>query len=225
MRSHTVFIKRVITGGIFALLFMCPWVHGEQRDAHISSRSFFMFSAGIVTAFSIHEAAHATVAEFTGTDLDWEMGNYNQPIAFTGHVDSDSDGLALYSAGLISQVVGSEIILQSKGVDKNKAFIRGMMAWNIINPIMYSLDYWFIRRSNQRHGNRFQGDIEGVEYYSNKRTANGFALSMVGTAVFQGYRFLKTQTWAPDWVQCKAYDLSFGPQPFGGAGLKLSFYF
>jgi hypothetical protein len=200
-------------------------LHAETKERNVSGRSFLMFSAGMVAAFSIHEAAHATVAEMTGTELDWEMGNYNQPIAFTGSVDSDSDGRALYSAGLISQVIGSEVILQSKSIDKNTAFTRGMMAWNIINPIMYSLDYWYIRRSNQRNGNRFQGDIEGIEYYSNKQTANGFAISMVGVATFQGYRFLKTQTWAPDWLKSKAYDLSFVPQPLGGVGLKWSFYF
>lgn len=184
-----------------------------------------MFSAGMVVAFSIHEAAHATVAQMTGTELDWELGNYNQPIAFTGHVENERDGRALYSAGLISQVIGSEFILQSNGIDKNTAFTRGMMAWNIINPIMYSLDYWYIRRSNQRDGNRFQGDIEGIEYYSDERTADGFAISLVGIAVFQGYRFLKTQTWTPDWIRGKKYCICFGPQPLGGVGLKWSLYF
>jgi len=140
-------------------------LHAETKETNVSGRSFIMFSAGMVATFSIHEATYATVAELTGTELDWEVGNYNQPIAFTGYVDSDQDGRALYSAGLISQVIGSEFILQSKEIDKNTAFTRGMMAWNIINPIMYSLDYWYIRRSNQRNGNRFQGDIEGIPYF------------------------------------------------------------
>ena len=184
-----------------------------------------MFTAGIAAAFSIHEAAHATVAELTGTDLNWEIGNYNQPIAFTGRVDKDSDGLALYSAGLISQVIGSEIILLSKGIDKNNTFVRGMMAWNIINPIMYSLDYWYIRRSNQRNGNRFQGDIEGIEYYSDKQTANTFALTLVGISAFQGYRFIKTQSWAPDWMKKINHDISFVPKPSGGAVMTFRLFF
>lgn len=203
--SLTIF---VIIGAIVS-----PGCCGEDD---INPGSVLKFSAGIVSAFLIHEGSHLLVAKATNTDIDWEVGNYNQPIGFTAEADNDTKGVALYSAGLTSQVIGSEVILQVDRIDKNDAFVRGMMGWNIINPILYSLDYWFFRVSNQNNGNGFQGDIEGIKHYSNETTANVFALSMVTLASFQGYRFLKTQTWAPDWLKDENHSLNFMPQTSGG---------
>jgi len=189
---------------------------GRCEENEIALGSLFKFSAGLVSAFMIHEGSHWLVAETTDTDMHWEAGDYNQPIGFTAEPDNDAKGLALYSAGLASQIIGSEIILQVDSINKNDAFVRGMMAWNIINPILYSLDYWFFRISNQDNKDGFQGDIEGIENYSNQTTANLFALSMLTLASFQGYRFLKTQTWAPDWVKNENHNLNFMPQKSGG---------
>jgi hypothetical protein len=183
------------------------------------------FTAGMVTAFMIHEGAHALVAEVTGTEMDWEIGNYNQPLAFTEHADSERKGAAVHSAGLISQAIGSEIILHTEGIDKNDDFVRGMMAWNVVNPILYALDYWFFRISNQGNGTNYQGDIEGVEHYTDERTANGFALSMAAIASYQGYRFLKTQSWAPEWIKGESHTLSFAPHPSGGLLIAYRFSF
>jgi len=198
---------------------------GHCEENAIDFGSVIKFSAGVVSAFMIHEGSHLLVAEATDTDIDWEAGNYNQPLGFTAETDNDTKGVALFSAGLASQVIGSEIILQVDRINKNDAFVRGMMAWNIINPILYSLDYWFFRISNQDNGNGFQGDIEGIEHYSNETTANVFALSMVAIASFQGYRFLKTQTWAPDWLKDENHNLNFMPQKSGGFCLTYEIHF
>lgn len=191
--KHAHIRKRVkyvmILIALIIIAFRVTWASAAEKD--ITSSSVLKFSAGIVAAFSIHEGAHALVAELTDTDMDWEIGNYNQPIAFTEHANSDAKGAAINSAGLLSQAIGSEIILQSDKIDKNDAFVRGMMAWNIVNPILYALDYWFFHRSNKENGNTYQGDIQGVEHYTNEPTAHGFALSMTAVAAFQGYRFLK----------------------------------
>ena len=202
---------------------MTPAASAAEGD--ITYISVLKFSAGIITAFTIHEGAHALVAELTDTDMDWEIGNYNQPIAFTEHASSDANGAGINSAGLLSQTIGSEIILQTDRIDKNDDFARGMMAWNILNPISYALDYWYIRRTNQRNGNSYQGDIEGVEYYTNERTASGFALSMAAIAAFQGYRFLTTQSWAPNWLKGKSHNVNFGALPSGDLAItyKLDF--
>lgn len=217
-------IKYIITFMVFIIIVL-KVTYASAGEKDITYSSALKFSAGIVAAFSIHEGAHAFVAGLTNTDMDWELGNYNQPIAFTEHSSSDSKGAAINSAGLISQAIGSEIILQSEKIDKNDAFVRGMMAWNIVNPIMYSLDYWFIHISNQRNGNTYQGDIEGIEYYTNESTANGFALSMLGIACLQGYRFLKTQSWAPDWLKGESYSVNFAPLPSGGLVMAYKFVF
>jgi hypothetical protein len=200
---------------------ICP---ASAFENNITLKSTAKFFGGILAAHCIHEGAHALVAEAYDTDLDWEVGTYNQPIGFTEHADSDSKGLAINSAGLLAQVLGSEIILQVDSIDKNDAFVQGIMAWNIINPILYAADYWFIRKTNQETNNGgYQGDIQGVEYYSNESKANTFAICMTAAAAFQGYRFIKTQPWAPDWLPAlyakreqKSYSLNFNLQPEGG---------
>jgi hypothetical protein len=178
--------------------------------------SVLKFSAGVVSAFMIHEGAHYLAAEMTGTGMDWELGNYNQPISYTEHADNDTDGAIVNSAGLVSQIIGSEIILQVDGIDKNDNFVRGMMTWNILNPIFYALDYWFIHKTNNTTGNSYQGDIQGIEYYASSDAANVFAASMVAAAGIQGFRFLKTQSWAPDWLKDDGQSLSFAPVQSGG---------
>jgi hypothetical protein len=197
------------------------------QDEYLSARlgPVLKFSTGVVSAFMIHEGAHYLAAEMTGTNMDWELGNYNQPIAFTEEANNDTDGFIVNSAGLVSQVVGSEIILQVDSIDKNDNFVRGMMTWNILNPIFYALDYWFIHKTNSKNGNSYQGDIQGIEYYSGEQTANIFAASMEAIAGIQGFRFLKTQTWAADWFQDENHSLSFAPVPSGGCFLSYTIRF
>ncbi len=165
-----------------ALFLWMLWVFhplpAGAGEGELTPRSVLTFVGGIASAVLIHEGAHAGAAALTGTRLSWEGGSYNQPIGFTDHAGSDAKGMALYSAGLLAQVFGSEILLQTDRIDKNDPYVRGMMAWNLLNPILYSLDYWFIRVSNRNNGNSYQGDLQGIEHYSSReqRTSLGFLL-------------------------------------------------
>jgi len=209
---------------LFLAFFGKPTLaRGEEQS--LTYVSVLKFSAGLVTSMLIHEGAHALVAGVTDIHMSWKVGTYNQPIGFTENAGSDAKGVALYSSGLISQAAASEVILQTKKVDKNDAYVRGLMAWNIINPILYSLDYWIFHISNQKNGNRYQGDITGIEHYSNKTTADVYAISMTAIALYQGYRYLKTQSWAPDWLRAEENKLLVAPLPSGGfmATYKFSF--
>jgi hypothetical protein len=212
---------------ILLILIITPFFIASARaeDHGINYHAVFKFTAGIASAYMIHEAGHFIVAEATGTDLDWEIGSYNQPIGYTESDTSDSAGVAVNSAGLISQGITSEVILQVDAIDKNGGYVRGIMAWNILNPIMYSLDYWFFRRTNRTVTNRYRGDIEGVEYYSNRRTANVFAFSLAAITAFQGYRFLKTQTWAPDWAKGETHTVNLAPISSGGYAMLYQYRF
>jgi hypothetical protein len=187
--------------------------------------SVFKFAGGVISAFAIHEGAHFAAGQITGTSLDWRVGSFAQPIEYEENAKDDSDGLIVASVGLVAQLAGSEVILNVDRIDKNDAFVRGMMAWNIFNPIMYALDYWFIHNINDKNGDSYQGDLQGIEYYSSERTANIFAGGMVALATFQGYRFLKTQTWAPEWIKDNTQNLHFAGTPEGGffLGLKIDF--
>jgi len=207
----------------FLMVFNVNQAFGEDDSIRLSS--LIKFSGGIISGFLIHEGAHLLVAGVTGTDMDWEVGDYNQPIGFTEHADSDAKGLAVNSAGLVAQAIGAEVVLQVDGIDKNDSYVRGMMAWNIINPILYALDYWLIRHTNRENNNSYQGDLEGIEFYSNKTAANVFAASIAGIAVFQGYRFLKTQTWAPEWIKNETHIIAFAPLPSGGFRMNYTISF
>jgi hypothetical protein len=209
---------------IFAMIVF----HGNYarcEESSVNPISVLKYTGGIISAFLIHEGAHALVAGATGTDMTWEFGNYNQPIAFTENSDSDAQGLAVNAAGLTAQAIGSEIILQVDAIDKNDAYVRGMMTWNIINPLLYAVDYWFIGITNDSDDNSYQGDLAGIEYYSNETVANVAAVSFASIALFQGYRFLKTQTWAPDWIQNEQHNLNITRIPAGGLLLSYRIQF
>ena len=203
---------------------------GRPNDARSAEQSstavtVLKFTAGVATSMLIHEGAHALVAGVTDIPMSWKVGTYNQPIGFTENAGSDSKGVALYAAGLISQEITSEVILRTDRADKNDAFVRGLMAWNILNPILYSLDYWVLHISNKQNGNSYQGDMAGIEHYSNKATADGYAIGMTAIALYQGYRFLQTQSWAPDWLKKEKNNFLLTPLPSGGfmAGYHFSF--
>jgi hypothetical protein len=209
---------------IFPVLFLSPLsaIAAEDEGWPLS---ILKFTGGLASGALIHEGGHALVAGVTGTHLTWEVGTYNQPIGFTDHAGSDAKGVAVYSAGFIAQAAGAEIILQADRIDKNDNYVRGMMTWDVVNPILYSLDYWFFHRTNKKNGNYYQGDIQGVEHYSNQTTANLFAASFSAIALFQGYRFLKAQTWAPDWLRGESHRLGFTPLRSGGLLMTYHFKF
>lgn len=192
-------------------------LHAEGGE--LTPTAVAKFAAGIASSMLVHEGAHALVAAATNTHMSWKAGNYNQPIGFTEDASSDAKGVALYSAGLLSQLVASEIILDVDKIDKNDAYVRGMMTWNVLNPILYSLDYWFFRVANKNGGPSYQGDIQGIEHYSSEATAQGFAIGITAIAAFQGYRYLKTQDWAPEWLKGTPDNVTLAPMHSGGAFL------
>jgi hypothetical protein len=200
-------------------------VSAQTNDGEPHSLALLKFATGMISAYALHETGHALAAGLTGTELEWGIGTYNQPLGFTEYAKSDNAGMIVHGAGLTTQVIGSEIILQSEAIDKNDSFVRGMMFWNIINPVIYALDYWVFKRTNYEDGDYYQGDLKGFEHYSDEKTANGFAALMAGVAIFQGYRFVKVQDWAPDWIGSNTMQLNFQPSGRDGAALTIQIAF
>jgi hypothetical protein len=219
MRSPPVSAR--VAGTFAAILAMLMLVSAplHAEGGELSASAVAKFAAGIASSMLLHEGAHALVAAATNTHMTWKAGNYNQPIAFTEDASSDAKGVALYSAGLLTQLTASEVILQVDRIDKNDAFVRGMMTWNILNPILYSPDYWVFRVANKSNGSSYQGDLQGIEHYSSEATAQGFAIGITAIAAFQGYRFLKTQDWAPEWLKGTPDSVTLTPLRSGGAFL------
>jgi hypothetical protein len=212
------FVKMLWCFSIFSLA-MWQSVSAVQAD-RISPKSFAKFTTGLIAAYALHETGHGIAAAATGTKMEWGIGTYNQPIGFTEQADTDTDGLLVHSAGLVTQVIGSEIVLRSD-LNKNDAFVRGMMTWNVINPVLYAVDYWIIRRTNQEVGSYYQGDLEGFEHYSDRSSANLFAVTMMALAAYQGYRFIQTQNWAPEWIRKEAVQVDFQAYPHSEVQLRL----
>jgi hypothetical protein len=200
-------------------------VHARTNDREPRTLSLLKFATGMISAYALHETGHAITAGLTGTELKWGLGTYNQPLGFTEYAKSDSAGMLVHGSGLTTQIICSEIILQSDTIDKNGSFVRGMMFWNIINPVIYALDYWVIKRTNYEDGNYYQGDLKGFEHYTDEKTANGFTTLMAGMAIYQGCRFVKTQDWAPDWIDSGAVQLNFQPSGRDGAALIVQIAF
>lgn len=172
----------------------------------------FKFTSGMASSYMIHEAGHYFAAGVTDTDIEARWFEGNQIVLLYMEPESDGDGLYITSAGLVAQAMCSEVILDTKA-NKENSFIQGMMFWNVLNPIMYAADYWWIHRTNKIENNQFQGDLAGIEYYSDKKTANIFAGTMILLAAWHGYRFYhKEDTW-----------YNFAPIPVkDGAGLQFT---
>jgi hypothetical protein len=200
---------------------------GEDRGLPSSTNgatAALGFGAGIVAAYAVHEGAHWAAAGITGTDLHWESGTYNQPLGFTEDADSDTNGAVLHGAGLAGQALCGELILAWDSIDKTHPFVRGMMVWNVANPIIYAFDYWFLHSSNRIDAEGYQGDLAGIEHYAGQDVANTFAAASAALALWQGYRFWKAQD-APSSPTATALRLGIAPMPEGGAlfSLKLDF--
>ncbi|MDJ0784998.1 MAG: hypothetical protein QNJ22_23730 [Desulfosarcinaceae bacterium] len=216
------------------LLFTCPSAaavetapSGEAhtgRDATPGAATLLGFGGGILAAYAIHEGSHLAAAGITGTDLHWESGTYNQPLGFTEDADDDTSGAVLHGAGLVGQALSGEIVLALDCIDKTTPFIRGLMIWNIANPIIYAFDYWILHSSNRIERDGYQGDLAGIEHYAGRDTANLFAATSVGLALWQGYRFWKAQA-APPPPPDDGLRLGIAPAPQGGALLSLNWSF
>jgi hypothetical protein len=91
-----------------------------------------------------------------------------------------------------------------------------MMFWNVANPVIYAIDYWFLHSSNQPDAQGYQGDLSGIEHYAGKDAANTFAAAAVALALWQGYRFWRVQDGAPAPAN-DGLQLGIAPTPQGGA--------
>ncbi len=219
-RFRSCSTRNVVVSWFLLLIVWVVPAHAESSAEEHMGISILKFGTGVITAYALHEVGHAAAGYLTGTDIEWGLGTYNQPLGFEENADCDSDGMIVHAAGLLTQLTASEIILQSESISNNSNFVRGMMFWNIVNPIVYSLDYWFIRRTNKESDTTYQGDIEGFENYTSDSSANVFAAGMLAIAAFQGYRYIRTQTWAPQWMQRD--DVRLNLQASGHKGLALS---
>ncbi|MBN1473818.1 MAG: hypothetical protein JW914_04320 [Syntrophaceae bacterium] len=216
--------KRARYIGLVILIVSLLIVSSARADDNsIKATSVVKFAGGIVSAYFIHEAAHALVAGATGTSMNWKGGDITQPIQFTEHTSNHTKGFAINSAGLLAQMATSEFILLNDKIDKNDSYVRGIMLINILNPLVYAADYWLIKKTNRSDGNSYTGDLKGIEFHSNKTTADIFTGTMVALVTFEAYRFVKTQSWAPKWLRNDGEPEHFNLVPLSSGGAFLTY--
>ena len=195
------------------LFILVPCGPGAARGADLSEAAGFL--SGAVTAFGIHEGGHAAAAALTGTHIRWGVCRDGQLVGFReSRAASRWSGVGLYSAGLVAQEVTSEVILRSH-VDRSRPFVRGVMAWNVANPISYAANFWLFSG---------RGDLSGIANYSGRRTANLVAAGLVAVAVWQGVRFFGDASSLPKWMADGSVNLTASPCADGfSAGLTVAF--
>lgn len=116
---------------------------------------YLKFALGVGSGYVIHEAAHQAVAEVNGTPFKWQNGFGSTWV--TSNKTSDSERYELASAGLVSQVLSTEIILNTKDIPKDNEYVIGLLTFNVLNALLYVVSDGVI----SPHDN--YGDIEMMD--------------------------------------------------------------
>ncbi len=96
---------------------------------------YLKFALGVGSGYVIHEAAHQAVADVNGTPFKWKNGFGSTWV--TSNNTSDSERYELASAGLGSQVLSTEIILNTKDIPKDSEYVIGILTFNVLNALLY----------------------------------------------------------------------------------------
>ena len=115
---------------VLALSFLVP---GFTSTAF--AFDYLKFALGLGSGYVIHEASHQIVAEVNGTSFKWQNGFGSTWV--TSNKTSNSERYELGSAGLVSQVLSTEVILNTKKIPKDNDYVIGMLTFNIVNALLY----------------------------------------------------------------------------------------
>ncbi|MFZ3091635.1 MAG: hypothetical protein WA240_13570 [Nitrospirota bacterium] len=121
---------------------------------------YLKFALGIGSGYVIHEAAHQAVADINGTPFKWKAGSGGTWVSSSNTTDSERYELA--SAGLGSQILSSEIILNSKSIPKDSEYVIGMLTFNVVNALIYVVSDG-IMYPNDNHGDIEVMDKAGLD--------------------------------------------------------------
>ena len=128
MRERIQNRKRALPLLFLMFLFFCP------QSAY--AFDYLKFTLGVGSGYVIHEAAHQAVADVNGMPFKWKK----LVLAAHGlhpHNTTDSERYELASAGLGSQVLSTEIILNTKDIPKDSEYVIGMLTFNVLNALLY----------------------------------------------------------------------------------------
>ncbi len=121
---------------------------------------YLKFALGVSSGYVIHEAAHQAVADVNGMPFKWKAGSGGTWVSSTNTTDSERYELA--SAGLGSQVLSTEIILNTKDIPKDNEYVIGMLTFNVVNALIYVVTDG-IMYPNDNHGDIEVMDKAGLD--------------------------------------------------------------
>lgn len=127
---------------------------------HAYPFDYLKFALGVGSGYVIHEAAHQAVAEVNGTPFKWQKGFGSTWV--TSNNTSDSERYELASAGLGSQVLSSEIILNTKKIPKDSEYVIGILTFNVLNALLYVVSDG-IMNPNDNYGDIEMMDKAGLD--------------------------------------------------------------
>ena len=138
----------------------------------------FKFIAGMgVSVFGIHEGGHTIAALALGypmSDISYRFSS----VEIDGLAVGTTDDKIIKMSGFAAQAISTEIILDVKAIPKDSWFVAGILAANILQPLVY------VARSELGFPAR---DFEGFSTQQ-KRTAEALIL---GYALLSAYRVYK----------------------------------
>lgn len=102
------------------------------------------FGGGLIAGCVFHEGGHQVAAWYEDVNISWSGTNwsYDRDI-------KDREQAVIGSAGLLVDAIGQNIILGVDAIPKDNSFVLGVLAWEILNPITYTLRNEF---SSDGHG-------------------------------------------------------------------------
>ncbi len=140
---------------VLALSFLVP-----DFTSTAFAFDYLKFALGVGSGYVIHEAAHQAVAEVNGTPFKWQKGFGSTWV--TSNKTSDSERYELASAGLGSQVLSTEIILNTKDIPKDNEYVIGILTFNVVNALIYVVSDG-IMYPNDNHGDIEVMDKAGLD--------------------------------------------------------------
>lgn len=178
--------------------------------------------AGVFSGYILHEGGHFFMGKLTNTDMDWHLNNWRNPITYTEYADNPRDAALVHASGIVTSLTASEIILRSESIDKRRPYVMGMMFYNVVNPILYAIDYKLLNRWNYRDSDGCHGDLECIENYTGHTKGNVFAYGTAFIAAIQGWRYIDALTNNRDrWYLRDDMRLNLLPVRNGGGMLSL----
>jgi hypothetical protein len=142
------------------------------------------FAAGWQCGLLFHEAGHAVAARLENVGMDWS--DMSDP-RWTAQTDNKSKLRVIAAAGYGAEVFSSEVILGANVIPKDNAFILGWLAFDILNPLIYTL-----RDSLEKGG---YGDMETLR--NSGVNTDIVKVALLAHAALSAYRLYENPKFIP----------------------------